>query len=588
MAMANIDPFIAHAFDIEAANARRTGPEANYLFYPEIRISLLIQVKNSDWRPSKELDIQISSRIGSIIACQASRSAIEALSHDPSVITVEADRPGSGFDTQQSLPFTVADLIHKDPNLTETGNESLIAIIDSGIDVLHKAFRDADGNTRIIALWDQSNLYGPGNARMKASYGDVYRQVDIDSFIQSNSVPPELGRDRSGHGTHVASIAAGRAVGNFSGGIAPEAQIIFVKSPPRSYGSSTGYKKTHSDALEFIDALATKLHKPVVVNLSQGMNAGAHDGTTLVEVAFDEFTRGGREPGRVVVKSAGNERRSDCHAEIYVNTGGRSVLEWEVVSDHESTVIELWFPSHDKLQFRLVNPDNEESGWASWSNPTVDEVFRNGNHYRMTYTRFNADNGDSLLLLSIDTGTTNLIRKSNITWKLEIDGLDVKTNGLIHAWMERDMSLPAKFRNSWLSENVTISIPGTARTVITVGAINPSKPYTLADFSSVGPTRDKRAKPDLVAPGNNIYAARAGTLDDVRMEGGTSMAAPHVSGAIALLFSYIVKHRPGDTQLNAAQVRAALIQSTSNFNGQHYPTIGFGVLDIKRLLELFD
>jgi subtilisin family serine protease len=104
------------------------------------------------------------------------------------------------------------------------------------------------------------------------------------------------------------------------------------------------------------------------------------------------------------------------------------------------------------------------------------------------------------------------------------------------------------------------------------------------------PTRDKRDKPDLVAPGQQIEAAKGGTSNGVRPDSGTSMAAPHVTGAIALLFSKREKQRftkPGWERINAAQIRAAITQVTQNFNGNYIPGMGFGLLDVEALLAEF-
>src|SRR5262249_49719511 len=154
-------------------------------------------------------------------------------------------------------------------------------IIDTGIDVLHEAFQASGGSTRILWLWDQTDSSGPSPRipGSTVSYGTEHNYKDINSYIKAGTVPPALGRDSDGHGTHVASIAAGRPGRHFAGGVAPEALIVMVKprlrvGPTDPY--SIGYSNSHLDALAYIKHLAKGLGFPVVVNVSQGMNAGAH------------------------------------------------------------------------------------------------------------------------------------------------------------------------------------------------------------------------------------------------------------------------------------------------------------------------
>jgi subtilisin family serine protease len=150
--------------------------------------------------------------------------------------------------------------------------------------------------------------------------------------------------------------------------------------------------------------------------------------------------------------------------------------------------------------------------------------------------------------------------------------------------VERDDARAVHFSTGSANE-LTLSIPATARTVIAVGACRPKSPLELSTSSSRGPTRDERHKPELVAPGVCIVAAKAGTTTGLVAMTGTSMAAPHVAGAIALLLASRARRK--QPQLNAAQIKAALSQCIKNFNGRFQPGFGHGALDVAELLNAF-
>jgi hypothetical protein len=178
--------------------------------------------------------------------------------------------------------------------------------------VLHRAFRDAEGQPRIIGVWDQKDDSGPPPEGFR--FGTYHSADDIRRYVEREEAPPALARG-SGHGTHVASMAVGLRSGAFAGGVAPGTQLLVVLADGTG---SIGYSGSHQSALTFIHQAADALGKPVVVNVSQGSNAGAHDGSSAVEAAFDDFSEVGRRRGRVVVNSAGNLRDQRGHAKLTV------------------------------------------------------------------------------------------------------------------------------------------------------------------------------------------------------------------------------------------------------------------------------
>ena len=552
-------------------------------------VPVLLRVSGPDWVPPDLVTLQ--SRLGNIVSAFVPIDALEGLRDDPGVFSIDASREGGGLELGVSKSFVKANDVHQPP-ITEMGDKAIVGIIDTGIDVLHEAFQDNTGNTRILYVWDQRDSTGNAPSAIDAtafsqSYGSLYVQSDIQQII-ANGLATQPLRDPNGHGTHVASIAAGRAVGAFAGGIAPEARLIVVipdmntqpGNPP-----SLGYSMSHVDALAFIQAAAAKEGLPVAVNVSQGMNAGAHDGSSTLEASFDQFTGMGRLPGVVVVKSAGNERGHKGHSSVAVPKNGYADITWDSAPQvRDQDYLEVWFHAFDDIDFVLVDPAGAATPTATLVSPTVG-VTLNGNLCRLRLTRNHQDNGDNLLVITIEPDGRPIQQGR---WTLRMLGKTVLGlgAGVVHAWVERHRSRAITF-NTGNTDEMTLSIPGTASYVITVAACGSALPLQLTNSSSWGLTRDGRPKPDLAAPGADIVAALANTANhqDTVALTGTSMAAPHVTGSVALVLSTLQKS--GKPMANAVQVRRELIATSQNFTGVHNQGVGYGALDTLAFFNRF-
>lgn len=567
------------------------------------RVNVLVRVRSDRWAPPDEArgGFEEVVRFGSILAARASRRAIEHLEADPDVLGIDLDRARASMHCAVTVPFVRADVAH---TRKQYGRRAVVAVIDSGVDIRHEAFLDPKtGRTRILALWDQRDTNGPAPTALGYSFGRLYTNADIDGLLTTPGahIPSAL-TDPDQHGTHVASIAAGCQTPAFAGGVAPRAGLIVVIADmtndphdPLSLGYSTG----HIAALKFIRDFVEKHpgRPPVVVNISSGMNAGAHDGQSPLELAIDEFTGGGRAEGRVVVKSAGNERdRPGGHARVTVPQGMGDALTWRSNgSPRELDAIELWFSPSDEYRFSLTAPGgsvvevDRRAPVGKLSLPT-------GEHVNLEYTVIHHDNAQSRLRIEVAASPKSGCIASG-AWKLSITGLRVRSGEAIHAWIDcppRDRAIDFVRH---CDEGFTLSVPATARSAISVGSCSTASPPSVSDFSSHGPTRDGRKKPEVVAPGEGVRAATGGAShgphQGAHASRGTSMAAPHVTGAIAILLSRraweIEKAQksghPPPRQFNAAQVSELLRTTTRTPGGAWTPEGGHGVLDVSGMLR---
>jgi subtilisin family serine protease len=243
--------------------------------------------------------------------------------------------------------------------------------------------------------------------------------------------------------------------------------------------------------------------------------------------------------------------------------------------------IELWWSSGDDMEFRLQDPSGKSSSVVGTAAPEYETTFPKGGYVHLTFTKRHVDNGDSLLLIELGHPTAIAAYGD---WQLEILGVKIRESGEVHCWIERSQGTPSCFLTH-SNEEMTLSIPGTASSVIAVGAVDASIPIKVGSFSSYGPTRDQQKKPLVCAPGVKVRAAEGGTDEGVFASSGTSMAAPHVTGAIALLLSRAAK--VGKVP-SGNQIASALRQKTQNYSGRWDRGQGYGVIDVGALLAAFD
>ncbi|MEF2734350.1 MAG: S8 family peptidase [Blautia sp.] len=452
-----------------------------------------------------------------------------------------------------------------------TGKGILVACIDSGVDYAHPDFRDPDGSTRILRLWDQSI---PGRPPRGYSIGTEYTQEEINqALLAENRADREKivpSRDLSGHGTGVLGIAAGngRASDGVYRGVAYESELLVVKLGTAREG---GFPRT-TELLQGIDyaiRLAADRGQPVALNLSFGNNYGSHSGESLLETYLDNAALNGRS---VICVGMGNEGNQALHTSGRVSIAEATEILLNVGEYEPGFNIQFWKHYVDEMEIELLLPGGQRIG-------PFQEI--------LGAQRFSVGNMELLLYygepapysLSQEIYIELLPKRGYVdsgTWKIRLIPVKI-VDGDYDLWLPGGGILNEDTHFLFPTPQTTQTIPSTAQRVISVGAYD-SRYLAYADFSGRGYTRvTNEITPDLVAPGVGIVTAALGGGYESRT--GTSFATPFVTGAAALLMEWGIV-RENDPFLYGEKVKAYLRRGARPLLGGEYPNnrIGYGAL----------
>jgi subtilisin family serine protease len=486
------------------------------------------------------------------------------------------------------------------------GDHVLIGFVDSGIDVHNPDFQNPDGTTRIKYLWDQT---GAGAPPAGFDFGSECTAATIDANHCGEV-------DIDGHGTHVAGIAAGNgrsdpALGDV--GVAPHADIIAVKAPLTTVDVLAAW--------QYMIQKAQQLGEPIVINNSFGMTEGPHDGSEPLAQAIDALSG----PGRIFVKSAGNAGNTEDHARTVIRQGKTATISVKLAKSPGKDQFELFafYPIRARASVKVTDANTGQSTAVvpqdEIAPPTTLQA--DGSQVAVLSSPYNTTYNEVVIDIVAPAGTH--------TYNVALRGTRVAGSARVDAWLPEGGL--ASFRNQDATE--TLTVPADAHSAIVVGSYVTSASWTATNgksynlctyprastapptcdggnggvsqvdgFSSAGPTASGQQKPDIVAPGAVIASSLTGDAtvcgggqvtdcipkSTITPDGkhlmlfGTSIAAPHVTGTIALMLQ-------ADPSLDPTAVdgilRGTARHDASSGNAAWNPIYGAGKLDTYAAVE---
>lgn len=581
---------------------------------------------------SGELDGEIT-RKNNLVSVRLPLTELKKLSDRKDVIGIENSRMLKFAEPLVDNPYVKKPPVSKYRSLEKNYRPKhpvLIGIIDvGGFDFAHPDFLDENGETRFLKIWDQGGTTRPSPEPF--NYGAEFDRTHLNKAIRNakkvgvpaTSIEKQSQTTIGSHATHVTSIAAGNS------GVFPHADIVAVSIAMKKSDLEDKRKSFYDStclihAMDYLLSYASqgdnrgkkkkaKKYKarPISINVSLGTNGHAHDGTDVASRWIDAELA---IPGRSVCIAAGNSGQEKPLFENdlgfvtgRIHTSGRIEAKglskdvfWNVVgnsvTDFSENELEIWYAPQDRLAVRVKPPGMNWIGPIEPNEYIENKQLANGTFVSIYNDLYHFANGSNYIAVYISPNMNkqNPIPVSAGEWQVRLTGLDIR-DGSFDGWIERDDPRPLGLNNSreqwnfpsFFSEatnvdNTSISSLACARNVIAVGNCDDVKEQ-INITSSQGPTRDKRSKPEVIAPGTNIVAAKGFSSpgDDWISMTGTSMASPFVCGIAAWMLSL-------DSNLTAAQIQGIIIRTSSPLPGQGYAwknDTGFGFIAPEQCLE---
>lgn len=479
------------------------------------------------------------------------------------------------------------------PVLNNQGAGVIVGFVDTGINYTDSLFRNVDGSTRIIGIWDQTNNSDNSNnienetakpfSAFSALYGTQYTAEEINLALNSDnpaSIVPT--RDENGHGTFLASIAAGNRDerAGFSGA-SPQASIAMVKlKPAKQYlrdfyliqdGADAYQENDIMMGVSYLYFLARKYSMPLVVCIPLGTNMGSHMGMSRLGQYLNQVSLSN---GSAVITAAGNETGARHHFRAVMDADTDEVTAELRVGEREAGFsMELWAENMGAYTVGFISPTGEVAREISVPLRGENTVSFLLEQTQITvYTQIaDVSSGSQFIFMRFENPMSGI-------WRILIrNSLDIRET--FHIWLPVRGFISDETYFLRPDPDTIITDPGNARYPITVTAYDHTK-NSIYIHASRGYSLSGRIKPDLAAPGVNILGASVSGRRLTRMS-GTSVSAAHLAGAAAILLNWGVLNA-NYPYLNTPVLKSIFVRGAQRNPALTYPNreFGYGTLNL--------
>lgn len=467
------------------------------------------------------------------------------------------------------------------PGLEISGEGVIIGFLDSGINYKDPVFRNLDGTTRILSIWDQT--IQTGNPPEGILYGSEYTKEQIDEALRAEN-PEEIvpSMDQDGHGTFMASIACGS--GNPENqflGAAPEADIMVVKlKEAKQYLRDFYFIKPEASCYQENDVMAALFYlyhaarnanKPLVVCVTLGSNMGGHNGSNPLSAYMEVM---GNHSGIGLAAGVGNEADKRHHYMGAVTSNSGEEIEISVGDRVAGFTMELWTDIPNIFAVSIISPTGEQSRRIAIreGEGMYNFVFENTDVY-VVYRLLVETTNSQLIFLRFAHPLSGI-------WRVRVEPIQLE-NGSFHAWLPMEEFLTGEVYFLRSNPDYTITAPGNTKAAACVAYYNGAD-NSIAVSSGRGYTRLNEIKPDFAAPGVGVTGVNLRGQFTTRS--GSSVATALTAGAEALLMEWL--YGEGSTP-DSVQLKNYLILGAERGSGRMYPNRewGYGTLDLYHTFE---